>query len=179
LRASYYQADVVIDAQALNPLFSALRGNGFANVVAAMDYNDPGSFLGLGAEINHGNWLVMSEFTKVQIDDSYYTDKSQFYITGGYRFGAWTPTLTYGTREGDAKTEILALLPNVAPLAPLRGAVNGVLFSDNLDAEYMSYGLRWDVATNVALKADFTQYENNGPTATQSDSFAVGVTFTF
>jgi len=179
LRAGYYQADVVIDAQALNPLLSSLRTNGFGNVANAIDFNDPGSFLGFGAEINHGNWLVVSEYTKVQIDDSYFTDKSQFYVTGGYRFGAWTPTVTYGTRDGDAKTGIIGLLPNVAPLAPLRAAVSGVVFSDDLDAEYLSLGLRWDVATNVALKADWTQYENKGPAAAESDSVAAGVVFTF
>jgi hypothetical protein len=179
LRAGYYQAEVVIDAQALNPLFTSLRANGFGNVAAALDFNDDGSFLGFGAEINHGNWLVVSEYTKVEIDDSYYTDKDQFYITGGYRFGAWTPTFTYGTRDADAKTQIIGLLPNVAPLAPLRAAVTQVVFSDDLDADYMSFGLRWDVSTNVALKADYTQYENKGPAAQDSDAFAAGVVFTF
>jgi hypothetical protein len=180
LRAGYYQADVLIDAQALNPLFTALRTNGFSNVVAALDYNeDQGTFLGFGAEVNHGNWLLLSEYTKVEIEDAFFTDKSQFYVTGGYRFGEWTPTFTYGTRDGDAKTAIIGLLPNVAPLAPLRGAVSQVVFSDDLDAEYMSFGLRWDVATNVAIKADYTQYENKGPAAAESDAFAAGVVFTF
>lgn len=180
LRASYYQADVQIDAQALAPLLTTLRTNGFANVAAELGYDaDPGSFVGLGAEVNRGNLLLIGEYTTVSIDDSYYTDKSNFYVTGGYRLGAWTPTFTYGRREGDAKTEILGLLPNVAPLAPLRAAVTGILFSDDLDADYMSIGLRWDVAPNVALKADYTQYENKGPAAEQSDVLAAGVTFTF
>lgn len=180
LRASYYQADVLINAQALNPVLTALRGNGFANVAAAIDLNeDPGSFLGFGAEINHGNWLLVGEYTTVEVDDTYLTDKSQFYVTGGYRFGAWTPTFTYGSRDGDAKTGIIGLLPNVPPLAPLRAGVSQVVFSDNLDATYMSFGLRWDVSTNVALKADYTQYENEGPAATESDAIAAGVVFTF
>jgi hypothetical protein len=180
LRAGYFQADVLVDAQALNPLFTTLRSNGFSNVAAAIDINeDPGTFLGFGAEINHGNWLLISEATFVEVDDSYLTDKEQFYVTGGYRFGAWTPTFTYGRREGDAKTGIINLLPNVPPLAALRSAVTGVVLSDNLDADYMSFGLRWDVSNNVALKADYTQYENDGPTASESDAFAAGVVFTF
>lgn len=179
LRAGYFQADVVIDAQALNPLLGALRGNGFRNVADAIDFNDPGSFVGFGAEINHGNWLVISEYTKVQIDDSYYSDKSQFYVTGGYRLGAWTPTFTYGTRDADAKTAIIGLLPNVPPLAALRAGVSQVVFSEDLDATYMGFGLRWDVATNVAIKADYTRYENEGPAAAEADVLAAGVVFTF
>jgi len=180
LRGAYFDADVGINAQALTPLFTSLRGNGFSNVAAAMDFNeDPGSFLGFGAEVNRGNWLLVGEYTKVEIDRSYFTDKSQYYVTGGYRFGAWTPTFTYGSRDADAKTGIIGLLPNVAPLAPLRGAVTGVVFSDDLDATYTSFGLRWDVSTNVALKAEYTQYENKGPAAAESDVIAAGVVFTF
>ena len=180
LRAGYYQADVLIDAQALSPLFSALNGAGFSNVTAALDYNeDAGNFLGFGAEVNHGNWLLISEFTKVEIEDSFFSDKTQFYVTGGYRFGAWTPTLTYGRREGDAKAEIIGLLPNVAPLAPLRAGVSQVVFSDDLDATYVGFGLRWDLSTNIALKADYTRYENDGPAAADADSIAAGVVFTF
>jgi len=180
LRAAYVTADVNIDAEALNPLFALLNGNGFSAVTAALDFNeDPATFIGVGAEINHGNWLLVGEYTEVSIDNSYYSEKSNFYFTGGYRFGAWTPTFTYGQSKGDAKLEIVSLLPNVPPLAPLRGIVSGVVLSDALDSTYLSYGLRWDLATNVALKADYTMYTNDTSASVDADSLAFGVTFTF
>ena len=180
LRAAYVDADVTIDAVAITPLLAALRGNGFGGVAAAIDFNgDPGAFIGLGAEINHGNWLVVGEYTEVTVDQSYFTDKKQFYVTAGYRFGAWTPTFTYGQREGEGKTAIIGLLPNVPPLAPLRAGVAQVVLSDDLDADYTSFGLRWDLATNVALKADYTMYTNDTPASIDADSLAFGVTFTF
>lgn len=180
LRASYLQADVSVDAQVLNPLLTALRGNGFANVAEAIDYSeDQGKFFGVAAEINKGNWLVVSEYTYTEIPDAYYADRSQYYVTGGYRFGAWMPNVTWGRRDNDAKPGIIGLLPNVPPLAGLRSAVTGVVLSEALDATYWSYGLRWDVATNVALKADYTQYTNDTPASADADSFAVGVVFTF
>lgn len=182
LRAGYFEADVTIDAQALNPLFATLRGNGFGIVADALDVaRDPGSFLGLGAEINHGNWLFVAEATWVEADRTYLTDKKQFYVTAGHRFGSWTPTLTYGRRKGDAKTGIVGLIPNVPPLAPLRTAVTQVVLSDSFDADYLSFGLRWDLSNNVALKGDFTKYENKGPVgvANESDALALGVVFTF
>jgi len=180
LRASYLQADVSVDAQALNPLLTALRGNGFGNVAEALDFTeDHGRFIGLAAEVNRGNWLFIGEWTDTKIDDAYYADRTQYYITGGYRFGAWMPSITWARRDNEAKPGIVALLPNVPPLAGLRAATAGVVLSEDLDATYWSYGLRWDVATNVALKADYTRYTNDTPASADADSFAVGVTFTF
>lgn len=180
LRASYIQADVSVDAEALAPLLGALRGNGFGNVAEALDYTeDHGRFIGLAAEVNKGNWLFVGEWTDTQIDDAYYADRTQYYITGGYRFGAWMPSVTWARRDNEAKPGIVALLPNVPPLAGLRAATSGVVQSEALDATYWSYGLRWDVATNVALKADYTQYTNDTPASADADSLAVGVVFTF
>jgi hypothetical protein len=180
LRASYLQADVSVNILDLEPLLSALRGNGFSNVAEEIDYSeDPAEFVGISAEINRGNWLVIGEWTKTTIDDSSYSDRTQYYVTGAYRFGAWTPNLTWGRRDNEAKPGIIALLPNVPPLAGLRAATAGVVLSEALDATYWSYGLRWDVATNVALKADYTQYTNDTPASADADSLAVGVVFTF
>lgn len=180
LRASYLQADVSVDAQAINPLLTALRGNGFGNVAEAVDFTeDHGRFIGLAAEVNKGNWLLIGEWTDTKIDDAYYADRTQYYITGGYRFGAWMPSITWARRDNEAKPGIVALLPNVPPLAGLRAATAGVVLSEDLDATYWSYGLRWDVATNVALKADYTQYTNDTPASADADAFAVGVVFTF
>jgi len=180
LRASYLQADVSVDAQAINPLLTALSGNGFRNVAEAVDFTeDHGRFIGLAAEVNKGNWLLIGEWTDTKIDDAYYADRTQYYITGGYRFGAWMPSITWARRDNEAKPGIVALLPNVPPLAGLRAATAGVVLSEDLDATYWSYGLRWDVATNVALKADYTQYTNDTPASADADSFAVGVVFTF
>jgi hypothetical protein len=180
LRASYLQADVSVDAQALNPLLTALSGNGFRNVAEALDFTeDHGRFIGLAAEVNKGNWLLIGEWTDTKIDDAYYADRTQYYITGGYRFGAWMPSITWARRDNEAKPGIVALLPNVPPLAGLRAATAGVVLSEDLDATYWSYGLRWDLATNVALKADYTQYTNDTPASADADSFAVGVVFTF
>lgn len=180
LRASYLQGDVTVNANALTPLLTALRGNGFGNVAEALDFTaDKGRFYGLSGEVNKGNWLAIAEYTYTEIPDSYYGDRTQYYVTGGYRFGAWMPNITWGRRDNDAKPGIIALLPNVAPLAALRAGTAGVVLSESLDATYWSYGLRWDVANNVALKADYTVYTNDTPASQDADAAAVSVVFTF
>lgn len=180
LRASYLQADVTVDIDDLVPLLDALSNNGFANVAAAIDYNkDPAQFFGVAAEVNRGNWLIGGEFTRTTIDNSSYGDRNQYYLAAAYRINAFTPNVTWGRRDNKAKTRTVDLLPNVPPLAGLRAAVTGVVLLEDFDATYWSYGLRWDVASNIALKADYTQYTNKTPISADADSFAVGLTFTF
>jgi hypothetical protein len=180
VRGSYFEADVSIDSPALAPLLAALSGNGFANVASRIDYTeDPGSFWSFGVEVNRGNWMLVGEVIGVEVEDAFLADRSEFYVSGGYRFGNLMPTIMWGRRDNAAKPDIVALLPNVPPLAPLRAGVSQIVFSEGLDATYWSYGLRWDVATNVALKADYTQYTNDTPASADADSLAVGVVFTF
>ena len=180
LRAGYFKADVTIVSPALSPLLSTLRTNGFGNVASRIDYdNDPGSFWSAGAEVNHGNLWLAGEVIGVEVEDAFLADRSEYYLSGGYRFGKWMPTLTWGRRDNEAKPGIVALLPNVPPLAGLRAATAGVVLSEDIDATYWSYGLRWDVATNVALKADYTRYEDDGANARESDAVAVGAVFSF
>jgi hypothetical protein len=100
--------DTTLDILDLDPLLSALRGNGFSNVAEGIDYSkDPARFVGLSAEINRGDWLLIGEWTKTTIEDSSYADRTQYYVTGGYRFGAWMPNLTWGRRDNEAKTGIV------------------------------------------------------------------------
>jgi hypothetical protein len=180
LRAGYFKADVTLTSPALSPLLSALRTNGFGNVAARVDYdNDSSSFWSAGAEVNRGNLWLAGEVIGVEVEDAFLADRSEYYLSGGYRFGKWMPTLTWGRRDNEAKPEIVALLPNVAPLAGLRAATAGVVLSEDIDATYWSYGLRWDVATNVALKADYTRFEDDGANARESDAVAVGAVFSF
>ncbi len=180
LRAGYFRADVTITAAALSPLLASLRGNGFGNVASRLDYaDDKGSFWSLGGEVNRGNLWLAGELVGVEVADAFLADRSEYYLSGGYRFGAWMPTLTWGRRDNDPKSDIVSLLPNVAPLAPLRAGVAGVVASEDIDATYWSYGLRWDLATNVALKADYTQFEDEGANRRDSDALALGVVFSF
>jgi len=111
--------------------------------------------------------------------DTFLSDRSEYYVTGGWRFGNVLPTLTYGRRDNDAKTDIIGLLPNVPALAPLRAGVTGVVFSDSLDDEYVSLGLRWDFSANMAFKADYTRFTTNTPGQQDADALAAGLVFTF
>lgn len=180
LRASYFQGDATLQIPALDPLFSNLRANGFGNVAGRLDFdNDKASFWGLGAEVNRGNLVLIGEVIGVEVADTFLSDRSEFYVTGGWRFGNVLPTLTYGRRDNDAKTDVIGLLPNVAPLAPLRAGVSQVVLSEAIDDEYVGLGVRWDFRANMAFKADYTQFTTNTPGQSDADALALGLVFTF
>lgn len=76
--------------------------------------------------------------------------------------------------DQDQYRRLLLLQPQAVLHPPLRVAVSGVVLGDELDATYWSCGLRWGVATNVALKADYPQYTNDTPASADADSLAYG-----
>lgn len=180
LRASYFSAEATLDIPALNPLFGALRANGFGAVAARLDFDaDTSNFWGVGVEINHGNWLLIGERIGVESADSFLSDRSEFYLTVGHRFGNLLPTVTYGRRDNEAKTDIPGLLPALPALAALRGSVTQLVMSEAIDDTYWSYGLRWDFARNLAFKADYTVFTTDTPGSVDADAVAAGLVFTF
>ncbi|HAI60084.1 MAG TPA: hypothetical protein DCM32_09440, partial [Xanthomonadaceae bacterium] len=180
LRASYFTADATLDIPGLAPLFSGLRANGFGNVASRLDFDaDKANFWGLGAEVNHGNLLLIGEVIGVEATDTFLSDRSEWYVTGGYRFGNWLPTVTYGRRDNDAKTDVIGLLPAVAPLAPLRAGVTQVVLAEAIDDEFVSFGLRWDIANNIAVKGDYSMFTTNTPGSEDADLLSAALVFTF
>lgn len=180
LRAGYFQADVTINSAALNPLLTGLSAAGFGNLASRIAFNgDKGTFWSAGAEYNANNWVAIAEIISVEAGDTFLADRSEYYVTGGYRFGKFLPTVTYGRRDNEAKFEIISALPAIPQLAPLRAGVAQTVALEDIDATYWSYGLRWDVANSVALKGEFTQYESKTPSSTDADAIALGVVFTF
>lgn len=94
-------------------------------------------FFGTGVQFDDGQWVWMSEYTvRRQSEGGPFNSKS-YYVSGGHRFGAWLPYATYA------------------------GFVaQGAFFGDKPDGRTTALGVRWDVASNLALKA---QWESTLP----------------
>jgi hypothetical protein len=178
LRVGYFTADVLLAPEALAPLFAGLRASGLGAVADKLEVNgDKGSFLGVGFEVDRSNVVVIGEYVRVEVEDSFIAERKEWYLTAGYRFGTVLPTYTYGERNNDSDTSVLALVP---PQAPIFATVAGVALLDQLDATYNSIGVRWDFAKNVAFKADYTRYESSAPAGdSEADVLAAGLVFTF
>lgn len=106
--------------------------------------------LALAASYDPGRWFLTGEFIDFR-GESYVQGTRAWYVSGGYRFGDFTPYATYaGTKN---RTTQEAGIP-FAPAAPLNAALNGILGS-NTEQKTLSLGVRWDFVRNADLKVQY------------------------
>lgn len=177
LRAAYSAADASASQTALTQLLNTMRNLGLAgaaNLIAAED--DRGTFLGYGFEIDRNEWIFQGEYSHVGIEDSIFTYSNNWYVSLARRVGAFTPYVVYGERNAGLELEAVNLIPAGHPLKPI---VANVLGSREFDDTYVSAGLRWDFARNVALKADFSRHRSDVAGRNGGELASVGIAFIF
>jgi len=177
LRASYgtLDADTKITSAAFNGAYPLVT----SNPVFAQKYrlNDLKlKSLALGAAYDPGNWFVASEFVQFS-GDGLLSDSTSVVLTGGMRFGALTPYLTYANTRADWEFE-----PASAGLAGI--VANGFIKGYTPRQSMVAAGVRWDVAKNFAVKGQVerisTSNDSNGrfssPITTGANKFDGGST---
>ncbi len=110
------------------------------------------SLLALGATYDPGNWFVMGEFASVK-GAGFLSNSRSAYVSAGYRFGDFTPYVTYARAKADLQSENGIASPAAAGL---NAGVNATLSAFAPKQHTVSAGVRWDFMKNVALK---TQYD--------------------
>jgi len=124
--------------------------------------DDKGDFIGVGLEYDNFNWFISGEYTKTTLKDSLTPDDTAFYITAGTRIGKYTPHVTFQTRDGAGEikfTDTVNALPE--PFRTVIGNFNAGLQSSFFeDYSMVTVGVRYDLTTNVALKAELSKYDN-------------------
>lgn len=160
LRVNYGRADLTVAA--LAPLFGAFRqfgppGNAIAD---RYDVNKRKvDFVGIGATYDPGSWFLMAEAAKFDTH-SLLGAKRAWYASGGYRFGAFTPYLTFArisaaNQTSDAGLPLTGLPPEAAGVASYLNARLNQQLALITQQRTVSAGVRWDVHRNVALKAQY------------------------
>jgi hypothetical protein len=109
------------------------------------------SFGGLGVTLDWHDIIANTEYTRRKID-GYPGDTSAWYATVGYRIGAWTPYVTHSQIRMDRQLNSDAI-PALPPLLPLKGAVD--YLTGSVAQSTNSIGARWDVKSNIDIKAQF------------------------
>jgi len=148
-------------------LFAILRSFGPQGGVLADRYeirNKRVSMISAGMSYDPGPWFVTAECGRTRTD-SLLGGGTSVYAGAGLRRGAFTPYLGYAQVRADVATSDpgLALDGLPPPLAAAAGqinaGINGYLATIPVQSTW-SAGLRWDAATNIALKL---QYERVRP----------------
>ncbi|MDC0602262.1 topoisomerase IV [Aliiglaciecola sp.] len=125
--------------------------------------DDTSEFYGLGIEVDKFDWFVNAEFTEVGIEESFSPTDTAYYVSAGIRTGKFTPSITYESLDGEGEIrflDLVAALPEPFQ-APVGAAVTGTqqAFFDKYTVTTL--GLRYDMDTNVALKADISKYDDD------------------
>jgi hypothetical protein len=117
------------------------------------------TFVGLGASYSPADWFVMSEWSQINTHSIIGT-KSAWYISSGYRFGQFTPYLTYAELQANSNRSNPGL--SVTTLSPAQAAIAAGLNAE-LNAflrtapvqKTISIGGRWDLPHSFALKLQY------------------------
>jgi hypothetical protein len=137
------------------------------------------------ASYDPGNWFAMSEWGSVNAD-SFIGKRSAWYVSGGYRFGKFTPYATYAQANADHLSDpglTIAALPSflAGPATGLNAALNSILSTTPVK-NTLSIGELWDIMKNMDLKLqlDYTDIGagSTGVLINTQPGFQRGGTFT-
>lgn len=159
LRIAYQTAKVKITV--MDALFAGFRQFGPQGEAIADRYDPNGrvTFLALGAMYDPGRWFVTAEWGRVNLHSAL-GERTGWYTTGGYRFGDFTPYLTYSnvyanSNTSDSGLSLAGLPPDAAATAAaLNAGLNAVLGSIPRQ-KTVSVGARWDFMKNFDLKLQY------------------------
>ncbi len=185
LNMAYQSTQMTIDS--FNSLFNGFRQFGAQGIALADKYdvdNKHVSVIAIGARYDPGKWFVLGEWGHA-VTHSVLGTVSGWYVSGGYRFGQFTPYLTYGQATADNLSDpgltVSALPPSLAgPAKGLNAALNKFLSMKSVQ-DTISVGARWDFMKNTALKLQFDHTDiGAGSTGTLTNTqpgFRPGGTF--
>jgi hypothetical protein len=144
------------------PLFRAFETVGPAGSTIAQRYRIDHKLLtiaSIGMNYDPGSWFLMAEASRTHSETLLGSTRSA-YASAGVRLGSFTPYLTAAqvratsaTRDDGLPTR--GLPPALAgQVAMLNGGLN-LLLATIPQQKSLAAGLRWDLATNMALKLQY------------------------
>jgi predicted porin len=163
LRLAYQKSTLSLNDD-INSFFSQFRKFGPAGIALADKYDankKPTIFWGVSASYDPGNWFVMGEWGRSELTPSFMGDQIAWYVSSGYRFGNFTPYVSYSksrmlSNTSDPGLNLAAVPPfMVGYAAGLNAGLNG--FLSPTTGTTVALGGRWDLMKNAALKL---QYEH-------------------
>lgn len=173
LRAGYVQSDITVRSATLDSVIGALNAICGLDAVActsaaslAPNAKDS-SFASLGASWDNGDVFITGEYGKRKTD-SFQSDATTWYLSGGARLGKWSPFLTYSAYRNDSSTRFagsdaagtlplaIGSFPAGTPTAIVTNTLVTALLQNNpMDQHTVTVGVRYDMMKNLALKAQW------------------------
>jgi hypothetical protein len=163
LHLAYEQAYIVGYPTTLDELFTAFQSFGPQGDALAAKYAPEGKLarvISIGATYDPGDWFVAAEALK-RDSHSFAGSTTSWEASGGHRFGAYTPYLSYAelrsnSSRSDPGLTVSGLPPYLAqPATLLNAGLNAALGLIQVQRS-ASLGARWDFTHNVDLKIEYS-----------------------
>lgn len=156
----YSSADVDLDLAQIDPEDPDGVGGPFPNPPAGAlaPYsleNDHGYFGSAGFQYDNGNLAIMGEHIELGIDTDWFPTTEADYVLVGYRFGNWMPHVTWAQNEDQGYKDIEGSPSEVALQTALYDSVK-------THQKSWTFGVRGDVASNLAVKLEVSEYYDLG-----------------
>nr|WP_136249643.1 porin [Ningiella ruwaisensis] len=180
-RVAYGQAKATLTVAAVDQILASFAplAPELADSLAFND--DTGVFYGASIGYDNFDWFVAAEYTLNSNDDTFFPDDHAYYITAGFRQGAWTPSITWQKRDGEDELKFLdqlAALPQPIQEA-IAPAVMGIQMSQLENWNNWTLGLRYDWSTQTALKAEFITYEDDLDDSNDANLIRFAINYVF
>ena len=188
-----YVPDFSLDLATANPTLGGvldfLAANGVSQeAIDGIEVNTDSALLyGVYFGYDPGLFFLLAEYSVIDYDPSILADTESMYVTLGARHNLWTFHVTYGMDKNEVSSTANQQLgaftnvsnPGATPPVTFGQAVTSGISTQLEDSTTASVGVRYDIETGIALKADFTAYQNTVSTAPDAKVIAVGVDFVF
>jgi hypothetical protein len=139
-------------SQGTGMLAAGLQMAGYGELAdRLLPQNNRATFMSLGGTYDAHDIMATGEYGKLRSSGLLGT-ASGWYGTLGWRHGDWMPYVTWAGYSKRDDTDLYAL-PPVGPLLPL--SVGVAQIAGGNDQHTASLGVRWDVASKLAIKAQF------------------------
>jgi hypothetical protein len=112
------------------------------------------AFYGAGLSIDWEDILFATEYIVRDMDETVAPDVQSYYAMIGYKIGDFTPSYTYAVADSDMEFEdVPGSLPDGTPI---KSAINGARAGQLDDRTTHTIGLRYDLNSAAAIKAEYS-----------------------
>lgn len=198
LRAAYFQTDMTLPVEALDALRTPW--NAFNPVVAdrLTAEEDKVTFAELGFQVDYNDFIIIGEYTTLDLTDTGFADTDAYYLTLGKRFDNVTVHLTYGVKDDELDT-LLSGVPSEIPgsqaddsadeaaiadaiaagYAGLYAQTQGYAASTEEEQSYVTVGAKWDFHDAASFKFEVTNFDHDVNKASDATLIKVALVTVF
>jgi hypothetical protein len=181
LRASYFTAKTTTPSGELQFFVDAWQNEGYNSIADKFEFiEEDTSFAELGFQIDHNDYLLIGEYTKLEIKDVFTGASESYFVTAGKRFDDFLLHVTYGADEANPSNITSEVAFGLSPSIDLiKGMTEFLGEAVKEESKYVTLGLRWEFNPSAALKFEYTSFTNELTKEADANLFRMAVVTVF